>query len=234
VDSFKEIQWQRLEIIRTLADLQAYLRGITLESLLTKLKAQGMTQMAFAEGIGINPHHLIIPVFQTLLVEQRETLWEEDLNLLPLTHTTVTRECVWTAVRRTPDVRLREREHRILLLRDGKSCPAMAPWLYRDEETMRRWVRAFNEARLPGLERTARPGHPRLTHVRAAPAAQGGGAPVPPGRGRSRQWVDHPMGPARPLYPLRYRGVPGTGAATAARPGGSPAAVAPSPPEGQP
>jgi hypothetical protein len=58
VDSFKEIQRKRLESIRTLADLQAYLRGITLESLLMKLKTQGVTQKAFAEGIGMNPRHL--------------------------------------------------------------------------------------------------------------------------------------------------------------------------------
>ena len=58
------------------------------------------------------------------------------------------------------NVRLRERYHCILLLMDGKSCPEIAPWLYRDEETIRAWVHAFNEAGLPGLERTPIPGRP--------------------------------------------------------------------------
>lgn len=41
---------------------------------------------------------------------------------------------MWSAFRRTHAVRLRERYHRILLLMDGKSCPEIAQWLYRDEE----------------------------------------------------------------------------------------------------
>ena len=80
--------------------------------------------------------------------------------MLTMTNTAVTREQVWTAFRRTPDVRWRERYHSILLLMDGKSCPEIAQWLYRDEETIRSWVRAFHEAGLPGLERTASPGRP--------------------------------------------------------------------------
>jgi transposase len=80
--------------------------------------------------------------------------------MLTMTNTTVTREQVWTAFRRTPDVRLRERYHSILLLMDGKSYSEIAQWLYRDEETIRGWVQAFNEAGLPGLERTASPGRP--------------------------------------------------------------------------
>jgi hypothetical protein len=47
-----------------------------------------------------------------------------------------------------------------LLLMDGKSCPEVARWLYRDEETIRAWVHAFNEAGLHGLERAAIPGRP--------------------------------------------------------------------------
>jgi transposase len=80
--------------------------------------------------------------------------------MLTMTNTTVTREQVWTAFRRTPDVRLRERYPSILLLMDGKSCPEIAQWLYRYEETIRSWVRAFNESGLPGLELTASPGRP--------------------------------------------------------------------------
>ena len=71
--------------------------------------------------------------------------------MLTITNTSVTREHMWTAFRRTPDGRLRERYHAILLLMDGKSCPEVAQWLYRDEETIRVWVHALNEAGLHGL-----------------------------------------------------------------------------------
>jgi transposase len=80
--------------------------------------------------------------------------------MVTIANTTVTREQVWTAFRRTPDVRLRERYHAILLLMDGKSCPEVARWLYRDEETIRAWVHALNEAGLHGLERATLPGRP--------------------------------------------------------------------------
>jgi transposase len=80
--------------------------------------------------------------------------------MLTITNTPVTREHVWRACRRTPDVRLRERYHAILLLMDGKSCPEVAQWLYRDEEIMRAWVHALNEAGLDGLPRATIPGRP--------------------------------------------------------------------------
>ena len=66
--------------------------------------------------------------------------------MLTITNSTVTREHVWAAFRHTSDVRLHERYHAILLLMDGKSCPEVAQWLYRDEETIRTWVHALNEA----------------------------------------------------------------------------------------
>ena len=78
--------------------------------------------------------------------------------MLTITNTTVTRDEVWHAFRRTHDARLRERYHCMLLLMDGKGCPEVAQWLYRDEETIRSWVHAFNEAGLQGLERAAIPG----------------------------------------------------------------------------
>jgi hypothetical protein len=46
-----------------------------------------------------------------------------------VTNPTVTREEVWRAFRRVPDVRLRERYQCMLLLMDGKSCPEVAPWV---------------------------------------------------------------------------------------------------------
>jgi transposase len=80
--------------------------------------------------------------------------------MLTLTNPTVTRAAVWDAFRCTHDVRLRERYHCMLLLLDGKSCPEIAQWLYRDEETIRSWVHACNEAGLPGLARAPIPGRP--------------------------------------------------------------------------
>jgi hypothetical protein len=49
--------------------------------------------------------------------------------MLAITNTTVTRQEVWTAFRRTHDSRLRERYHSILLLMDGRNCPEIAQWL---------------------------------------------------------------------------------------------------------
>jgi transposase len=80
--------------------------------------------------------------------------------MLTITNITVTREEVWTAFRRTHEVRLRERYHCILLLLDGKTCPEIAQWLYRDEDTIRLWSHAFNEAGLQGLVRASIPGRP--------------------------------------------------------------------------
>jgi transposase len=80
--------------------------------------------------------------------------------MLRITNLAVMREQVWVAFRLTHDVRLRERYHAILLLMDGKSCPEIAQWLFREEETIRTWVQAFNDAGLPGLEHAPIPGRP--------------------------------------------------------------------------
>jgi transposase len=80
--------------------------------------------------------------------------------MLTITNTTVARDEVWRAFRRTHAVRLRERYHCMLLLMDGNTCPEIAQWLYRDEDTMRGWVHAFNTAGLQGLERELIPGRP--------------------------------------------------------------------------
>jgi hypothetical protein len=102
----------------------------------------------------------VIPVFQSLpgITETPEE--RGALTVLTITNTSVTREQVWTAFRRTPDVRLRERYHTILLLMDGKSCPEVAQWRYLDEETVRAWVHALNETGLHGLKRATIPGRP--------------------------------------------------------------------------
>jgi transposase len=80
--------------------------------------------------------------------------------MLNISHPTVSREQVWAAFRQTRDLRLRERYHSILLLLDGKTCSEIAQWLYRDEETIRSWVHAVNQAGLQGLEREEIPGRP--------------------------------------------------------------------------
>jgi transposase len=80
--------------------------------------------------------------------------------MLTITNTRVTRDEVWRAFRHTHDARLRERYHCLLLLIDGKSCPEIAQWLYREEDTIRSWVHAFNQGGLRGLEREGSPGRP--------------------------------------------------------------------------
>ena len=56
--SFREVRPIPREAVGGLPELQAYLAGVTLEELLAQLKAHGITQKAFAEGIGMNPRHL--------------------------------------------------------------------------------------------------------------------------------------------------------------------------------
>jgi len=55
---FVELKSRPLEEVTALADLPEYLRGVTLDELLAALKAQGITQKAFAEAMGMNPRHL--------------------------------------------------------------------------------------------------------------------------------------------------------------------------------
>jgi uncharacterized Zn finger protein len=56
--SFQVIKRKGRGSVRTLKDLKAYLNGATLDTFLQELKAQGITQTAFAESIGMNPRHL--------------------------------------------------------------------------------------------------------------------------------------------------------------------------------
>ena len=80
--------------------------------------------------------------------------------MVTMINTTVPHEDVWRAFRQTHDARLRERYHCVLLLIDGKSCPEIAQWLYREEDTIRSWVHAFNQGGLQGLAREPIPGRP--------------------------------------------------------------------------
>jgi hypothetical protein len=56
--SFREIQPVPREAVGGLPELQTYLSGVALEDLLAQLKAHGITQKAFAEGIGMSSRHL--------------------------------------------------------------------------------------------------------------------------------------------------------------------------------
>ncbi len=99
-------------------------------------------------------------VFQALRYNRAKGEEMEGLKMLEITNTAVIRDEVWRAFRRARDTRLRERYHGILLRLDGKSCPEIAPWVDRDEETLRPWVHAFHTAGLPGLAREASRGRP--------------------------------------------------------------------------
>lgn len=56
--AFREVEPAAREAIQSLTDLQTYLQGVTLETLLAELKASGITQSAFAASIGMNTRHL--------------------------------------------------------------------------------------------------------------------------------------------------------------------------------
>ena len=55
---FKVIKPTQRKDVRNLTDVRSYLQSVTLDALLSQLKAQGMTQKAFAEQIGMNTRHL--------------------------------------------------------------------------------------------------------------------------------------------------------------------------------
>jgi uncharacterized Zn finger protein len=57
-DSFKAAEKKELRKVKSLEDVDAYLRGTTLDELLKELKAAGVAQKDFAESIGMNPRHL--------------------------------------------------------------------------------------------------------------------------------------------------------------------------------
>jgi uncharacterized Zn finger protein len=57
-ESFRATTPKKRKEVETLADLRAYLKGITLDALLRDLKTQGISQKALAESMGMNPQHL--------------------------------------------------------------------------------------------------------------------------------------------------------------------------------
>lgn len=56
--SFVAIEQKTLEEAKKLADLHAYLEGITLDVLVQELKSKGIAQKTFAEAIGMSTQHL--------------------------------------------------------------------------------------------------------------------------------------------------------------------------------
>ncbi|OQY28216.1 MAG: hypothetical protein B6I38_09455, partial [Anaerolineaceae bacterium 4572_5.1] len=56
--SFQELATRKLEEVKSMADLEIYLKSETLGDLLAQLKSKGITQKAFAESIGMNTRHL--------------------------------------------------------------------------------------------------------------------------------------------------------------------------------
>jgi uncharacterized Zn finger protein len=55
---FTVVKPKQIKEVRQLTDVRASLESVTLDTLLTQLKAQGITQKAFAEQIGMNTRHL--------------------------------------------------------------------------------------------------------------------------------------------------------------------------------
>jgi len=57
-ESFQLVEKKELRKVRSLEDVEAYLRATTLDELLKDLKAAGVAQKDFAQMIGMNPRHL--------------------------------------------------------------------------------------------------------------------------------------------------------------------------------
>jgi hypothetical protein len=57
-ESFEAIEAVGLEKIRNLQDLEAFLKGVSLEQLLEDLKASGISQKQIAETLGMSPRQL--------------------------------------------------------------------------------------------------------------------------------------------------------------------------------
>lgn len=56
--AFREIRPKTLNEVQNLPELEEYLHGTTLDTLLSELRANGITQKAFAASIGMNSQHL--------------------------------------------------------------------------------------------------------------------------------------------------------------------------------
>ena len=57
-EQFEVLKTRALDEVTTLPEMAEYLRGVTLDELLSQLKACGITQKALAASIGMNTRHL--------------------------------------------------------------------------------------------------------------------------------------------------------------------------------
>ena len=80
--------------------------------------------------------------------------------MLKITNKSITRDQVFEEFKHCKDTRLKERLHAILLCFDGLSVPHISAVLYRDVETVRRWITQFNNQGIVGLKSKIIPGRP--------------------------------------------------------------------------
>lgn len=81
---FTELKKKTLGRVKTVEHLPDYLRGITLDELIDKLKKQGITQKAFAEGIGMSSQKL-----SAIKSSERRNRYFHELGAVKLA-------CMWT------------------------------------------------------------------------------------------------------------------------------------------
>lgn len=86
-DSFATVTPVKLEDVREIRDLRAYLDSVTLTELTRKLKDKGITQKAFAESMGMNPRHIT-----AVKSAERRNRYYNELGALKLA-------CLWALER---------------------------------------------------------------------------------------------------------------------------------------
>ena len=82
-DVFVELKTRALHEVERLSDLEEYLRGATLDTLIGELRASGITQKAFAEALGTNSRHL-----STIKSSERRNRYHGELGATKLA-------CLW-------------------------------------------------------------------------------------------------------------------------------------------
>jgi uncharacterized Zn finger protein len=80
---FTVLQPRPLEDVHALPELEAYLRGVTLDDLVAQLKKRGITQKAFAASIGMSTQHL-----SAVKASERRNRYFHELGALKLA-------CLW-------------------------------------------------------------------------------------------------------------------------------------------
>jgi uncharacterized Zn finger protein len=88
---FVELKTRSLDAVETPGDLTEYLRGVTLDALLKKLRKIGITQKAFAESMGTSSQHV-----SAVKSSERRNRYFHDLGALKIA-------CLWFLERFAPD-----------------------------------------------------------------------------------------------------------------------------------